>query len=173
MNKAAPPPTKPAPGKAAKSDGAAAAEKHTDGGISIIALILITVIGAGVGGAFGTMIPPLPQADVDHKLAEQAKPANEMMVVPMAPITTNLQSSGRTWIRIEASALVHADVADKAPALVAKVSEDIVSYLRTVSMEQLEGPSGFQHLTEDLNDRARLRSEGKVVEVLVQALIIE
>lgn len=172
MNKAALPPTKAAPGKAGKSD-ATAHEKRSDGGISIIALIILTVIGIAVGGAFGTIVPPLPQAEVERKIAEQAKAKNDTVVVPLAPITTNLAGSGRTWIRIEASALVQSGAADEAPSLTARVSEDIVAFLRTVSMEQLEGPSGFQHLTEDLNDRARLRSEGKVVELLVQALIIE
>ena len=47
-------------------------------------------------------------------------------------------------------------------ALAAAIAEDIVAYLRTVPLAQLEGPSGFLHLREDLNDRARIRSGGKV-----------
>ena len=58
-------------------------------------------------------------------------------------------------------------------AMIAEVTEDIVAFLRTVPLEQLEGPSGFQHLREDLNDRARVRSEGRVNELIVQGLVIE
>ena len=58
-------------------------------------------------------------------------------------------------------------------AMIAEVTEDIVAFLRTVPLEQLEGPSGFQHLREDLNDRARVRSKGRVSELIVQGLVIE
>jgi flagellar FliL protein len=42
-----------------------------------------------------------------------------------------------------------------------------------LSIDQIEGPSGFQHLREDLNDRVRVRSEGKVLELIIQSLILE
>ena len=45
--------------------------------------------------------------------------------------------------------------------------------MRTVPLAQLEGPSGFLHLREDLNDRARIRSGGKVRELVVHALVLE
>ena len=40
-------------------------------------------------------------------------------------------------------------------------------------VDQLEGPSGFLHLREDLNDRARIRSGGKVRELVIQGLVLE
>ncbi len=57
--------------------------------------------------------------------------------------------------------------------LAATITEDIVAYLRTVSLAQIEGASGFQHLREDLNDRARVRSGGKVRELIIHTLIVE
>lgn len=171
MNKAATPPVKALPAKATRGDAAPA--KSSDGGISIVALLIVTVMGAGMGAAFGMVIPPVPQAEVEHRQAEMLKSVTGTVLVPMNPITTNIGSTGRTWIRLEAAALVQSDVADQGPLLVAKITEDIVSFLRTVSLEQLEGASGFQHLIEDLNDRARLRSEGKITELLIQALLIE
>ncbi len=39
-----------------------------------------------------------------------------------------------------------------------------MAYLRTIPLSQLEGPSGLIHLREDLNERARMRSEGHVEE---------
>jgi flagellar FliL protein len=48
-----------------------------------------------------------------------------------------------------------------------------VAYLRTVPLAQIEGPSGFLHLREDLNERARIRSGGKVKELVVQSLMLE
>lgn len=169
MNKAAPSPNAP-PGKAAKSDAPPAAPQ---GGVPIIALLVVTVLAGGLGAGFGMIIPPVPHAEVEQKHAEQLKRASGTTIIPMAPITTNLSGASRTWVRLEAAAVVRSDATDKATSLVARVSEDIVSFLRTLTIDQLEGPSGFQHLTEDLNDRARLRSEGMITELLIQSLIIE
>jgi flagellar protein FliL len=145
----------------------------SDGGIPILALLILTVLAAGVGGGFGTLIPPLPQPEVEKRLEEKAHTKPEVLVVPLSPITTNLSGSGGTWMRLEATLLMRPEVGENAQILASKVGDDLVGFLRTVDMEQLEGGSGYQHLREDLNDRVRLRSEGKVTELLVQALIIE
>ena len=42
-----------------------------------------------------------------------------------------------------------------------------------MTLTQIEGASGFQHLREDLNERARIRSGGKVRDLVIQALIVE
>ncbi len=60
-----------------------------------------------------------------------------------------------------------------AGTLSAQIVEDIVAFLRTVSLSQIQGASGFQHLREDLNDRVRVRSGGKVRDLVVQSMIIE
>ncbi len=91
----------------------------------------------------------------------------------MAAITTNLASPPNTWIRLETAALVKGDLGAEGNTLLAKLAEDVVAYLRTVPLEQIEGPSGFQHLREDLNDRVRIRSEGKVTELMIEALVVE
>jgi flagellar FliL protein len=42
-----------------------------------------------------------------------------------------------------------------------------------VQLGQIEGASGFQNLREDLNDLVRIRSAGKVRELVIQTLIVE
>jgi flagellar FliL protein len=53
------------------------------------------------------------------------------------------------------------------------VAEDIVTYLRTVTLEQLQGGSGYQYLREDLNERVRVRGQGKVRDFVLQSFIVE
>ena len=48
----------------------------------------------------------------------------------------------------------------------------IIARLRP-KLAQIQGASGFQHLREDLNDRVRVRSGGKVRDLVIQSLIIE
>jgi flagellar FliL protein len=76
------------------------------------------------------------------------------------------------WIRLEAS-LVFDTIPVDAETLSARISEDIVGFLRTVSMKQIEGATGFQNLSEDLNERVRVRSNGRVRELIIQGLIVE
>jgi flagellar FliL protein len=48
-----------------------------------------------------------------------------------------------------------------------------MSYLRTVSLQQIEGPRGFQYLRDDLRERVKLRSEGRVNDILFRTFVIE
>jgi flagellar FliL protein len=45
--------------------------------------------------------------------------------------------------------------------------------MRTVKLPQVEGASGFQHLKEDLEERARIRSGGRVKKILIKTLLFE
>ena len=60
-----------------------------------------------------------------------------------------------------------------AAALAAKVGDDIVAYLKTVSLSELEGPTGFQYFREDIRKRAVQIGGGKVKELLLQSFVIQ
>ena len=91
----------------------------------------------------------------------------------LPPIVTNLASPGRTWIRLEAVLVVEGEQTPDGNGWSAQIAEDIVAFLRTVPLVQIQGASGFQHLREDLNDRVRVRSGGKVRDLVIQSMIIE
>ena len=57
--------------------------------------------------------------------------------------------------------------------LSAKISDDTLGYLRTLSLAQLQGANGLQHLREDLSERAAVRSEGHVSEVMIEMMVIQ
>ena len=152
-------------------------EKQGTGGISIAAVLVITLIGAGAGVAFGFMSETLfavapPKTEAAAPPPEQAVTAM-MAIKPLPPITANLAQPKTTWIRLEASLVVKTDLGPESDVVASKVAQDIVGFLRTVTMDQISGPSGFQHLREDLNDRVRVRSEGKASELIIQSLILE
>lgn len=92
-------------------------------------------------------------------------------IVPLAPITTNLSQPADTWARIELSLVFDAAPAD--PGLADSVHQDLLAYIRTLKLHQIEGPSGFQHLRSDLEERAALRSDGAVKRVLIRTMLLE
>ena len=154
-------------------------EKKASGGISIIALIVFSLLAAGSGAGFGFVVPDMiqpteskPQGKSAHEHADGHE-AGPTKLAGLAPITTNLAKPSSTWIRLEAAIVVEKDLGPDAQLMASKISEDIVGYLRTVSIDQIEGPSGFQHLREDLNDRVRVRSEGKISELVITSMIVE
>lgn len=94
-------------------------------------------------------------------------------VVPFPPIVTNLARPDGKWIRLEGAVLVRPG-SEKAPEQLAEYAgEQILAYLRTVGLDQLEGPSGLLALRDDLNETVRTLSSGEVHSVLIHGLIVE
>lgn len=146
--------------------------------LGIVGLVVATLMAAGAGAFFGLKVlspnvgiatggdggaPPPPATPKVEKIR----------VWPLAPVITNLAAPREAWVRLETAIVVETDDIENMSALTAKIAEDVAGYLRTLTLAQLEGPSALQHLKEDLNDRAALRSEGKVKEVVVFGMVAE
>lgn len=157
--------------------------------LTIAAIAVVTLIGAGAGWVLGGMIAPKdPAAEAQKAEAASAHPAaggehgekkEEGLphistpaagVVQLEPITTNLAYPSDNWVRLEVA------LAFNGPpelALAEQIHQDILAYMRTVSLQQIEGPRGFQYLKDDLQERVDLRSQGKVSKVMLRTFVIE
>jgi flagellar FliL protein len=147
--------------------------------ILIAAMAALTALGAGSGGLLGLHLRGKMESKVEAKAEVAAGPEVKgtypagMGLRSLTPVVTNLAGPEHTWIRLEAALVMEGDQSAEAKMLAAQIAEDIVAFLRTVPLSQVQGPSGFQHLREDLKDRVRVRSDGKVQDLVIQALIIE
>jgi flagellar protein FliL len=83
---------------------------------------------------------------------------------------TNMAAPAGAWIRMEGSVVTDPLNEEEASVLVARIGEDIVSY---VSASQIAGARGLQYLREDLNERATIRSGGKVRELIIETLVVQ
>ncbi len=111
------------------------------------------------------------KAGKDH--GGEANAANggaDQDIVPIEAITTNLAAPSDVWLRMELSL-----VFDGSPdtGIAEDIHQDFLAYMRTVKLAQVEGASGFQHLKEDLEERASIRSKGRVKKILIKTLIFE
>ncbi|SMC85007.1 flagellar basal body-associated FliL family protein [Rhizobium sp. RU36D] len=167
-------------------DEAAGGDKKKKSGalMTIVAVAVVTLLGAGGGWFLGNMITPqIKAADEAKKAAEAggehggkkeegiphiATEANG--VVALEPITTNLAYPSESWIRLEVALAFNGPPELK---MAEDVHQDILAYLRTVSLQQVEGPRGFQYLKEDIQERVDLRSEGRVSKVMFRTFVIE
>lgn len=168
----------PAPEEGEESD--AKAKGRGGSLIALIgALVLMSLVAAGTGGGLGIKLADRIEDAVRAK-QEAAREASGLPrymgathLSPLPPVVTNLGNPSDVWIRIEASIVFDDEALQTDEVLAAKITEDILAYLRTVSLSQIEGPSGMQHLREDLADRARVRSDGRVAELVIQTLVVQ
>lgn len=146
----------------------------------ILTLGLLTALSALIGGGFGIVMT----SNIEKRIEAKYKAASEKVVVvspyagdiairKMLPIVTNLSGTGSDWVRLESS-MVYKTGLDMNPDVVAaEIRQDMLAYLRTLSLAQIQGPSGLLQVREDLNERAQLRSKGAVQEIVVETLVVQ
>jgi flagellar FliL protein len=148
-------------------------------GVGVLAITLIAVgggvfLGRQTGAALERAIAERDAriaAAEDHSLT--VKYSGDTVVKTVEPVITNLASPHDTWVRLETAMIFKNGALANPDVTAAQLRQDAVAYLRTLSLGQLEGPSALQHLREDLNERAALRSGGKVSELVIQTLIVQ
>jgi flagellar protein FliL len=174
--------------------------KKTDTGVgakpSIIAVILpvllLTLIAAGGGFAVATLsgsnLPPAQTGSIAGAEGEIANPetlkptemtpgkepnVNGGIVRQLAPIVTNLASPKDTWMRIEVSLVINPEAQAEQDMIAVESSDQILTMLRTIDLSQIEGPSGFLHFKEDINDLLKENSENKIRQALIVSMVVE
>ncbi len=146
----------------------------------LLALLILTLLAIATGSGLGIQLASTVEKVVTRKVKDEpvskVQPlfyAGNTMMQAMKPVVVNLASPTNTWVRVEA-AFVFKNGALANPALTeAQMREDLMAYLRTITLAQLEGPSALQQLREDVNERARVRSEGRVDELIIETLVVQ
>lgn len=162
--------------------------------ITIAIIAVLTLLAGGGGWVVGNMLAPPPAEKPAEEVAKaepaagghgegghgEAKgapgediphistPANG--IVLLDPITSNLAYPSENRIRLEV-ALMFKGAADV--KIAEEIHQDIMAYMRTVTLQQVQGPRGFQYLRDDLQERVDLRSEGRVTNVMFRTFVIE
>lgn len=141
---------------------------------------VLTLIAGGTGAGLGLLITPEPAAVAEQEkdkaeTEEEEKPeysAGEQVTM-LPPIITNLVSPRGTYIRLEGAVVFSSVPEGGTELLVSKITDDILSVLHTMTLAQIEGASGLQHLREDLSARAAIRSDGLAKEIVLHSLVVE
>jgi flagellar FliL protein len=163
---------------------------------TVVVVLLLTLVGAGVGFAIGTLLgdgmPDTPSEGIaaeetskaapdDHGqeqtievAAEDEKvPLEELRVLPFPPVLTTLAEPKGKWIRLEGSLLARSGGENPPERLAEEAGEQILTYLRSVKLSQLESASGILGLRDDLDETLRALSDGDVQGVLIHGLVVE
>jgi flagellar FliL protein len=157
---------------------------------AIVEWLAVTIIAAGAGAAL-TVMNPQPSTP-DKAGAEKAPPGKLTAdkkeggkvevaancspgpsLVDMPPIVTNIANPPDTWVRLEAAIVFDPKTEPHPEIVAAEIATDELAYLHTVSVGDLQGPIGLENLRQDLRDRAQVRSNGKVIELLLKTLVLQ
>jgi flagellar protein FliL len=182
------------------AEGGEVTEASAGKGGFVIAMLLLAVLGAGAGAGFSmtflnadaTAVPGNATAAGKQDVGKAAagKPgevssaakgagsggsgeARNEQIVGLDPILVTLAGPQKSWARIELSVVIEAvEKEDHAPLLKA-MSEDLMSFLRTVPLSHVETAVGVEYLREDLSEIARMRSKGRARGVVLRSLVVE
>lgn len=168
---------------------------------TLVVFVLLTLTGAGVGFAVGTLLGEIEvtagseeasggntdkenaqhgatgdgKSDQDMPLdgAEEEQSLDGLKIIPFPAVLTTLAEPKGKWIRLEGSILMRPS-GDKPPELLAEeAGAQILTYLRSVKLSQLESASGALGLRDDLDDTVRSLSGGAVRRILIHGLVVE
>jgi flagellar FliL protein len=174
----------------AESEGGA--KKKSSFMATLIEWLVVTLIAGGAGFALAAMAPPAAAPDKANadkpppgKLAVEKKPdagkgedaavcgAGGPGMIEMPAIVTNIAQPADTWVRLEASIVFDPKTLSHPEVVAAEIATDELAYLRTVSVTELQGPIGLENIRQDLRDRAYVRSDGKVTDLLLKTLVLQ
>ena len=181
----------------------AKAKKNNGAMNFIVIVALLTLVGAGTGFAVGALLRAEPRAEAHAAAPDTVAAATEtetghakeknsqtpdgageeepveaidprgVKAIPFPPVLTTLAEPVGAWIRLEGSILVATDTEDAPELLAEKAGEQILTYLRSVRLTQIEGPAGVLGLRGDLNETVKALSNGQVRGVLIHGLVVE
>jgi flagellar FliL protein len=164
---------------------------------TLVVVLLLTLVGAGVGFAIGTLLgdgtaavsPEIAKtgetetpasekapeaAEGEQQQAEEEKVAlDDLKILPFPPVLTTLAEPKGKWIRLEGSILAKPGGEIPPEKLAEQAGEQILTYLRSVRLSQLESASGILGLRDDLDETVRTLSSGDVQGVLIHGLVVE
>lgn len=161
-------------------------EKNSEqtGGIGgfLVSAVLAVVLGIGGGGAYGYfLMPDAPSApDVQSHKAESVAPLtpgvgrfpNDAVELSIPSVITDLETNPKIRARLDLSLIV-AHGTPETTTLLGEVREDVIAYLKGLTLADIQGVRGFQNLREQLDDRARIRGRGTILGLLIGGLVLE
>ena len=135
-------------------------------GLSLVAIV--------IGGGLGIELMGFAKTNVQEDAAPPAPRAfANTSLIDLPPVITNLADPADAWVRLQASIVVDNTTTTKPRVLAAEIGDDVLGFMKTVTLAQIGGASGLQHLREDLTERAAIRSQGHVREFIIQTLVVQ
>lgn len=163
------------------------------GGIAIpllLALVLGICSGFGYGITFGVSpssgsrseTPSVAEKGRTDKLTPSADGKTwskdeidrlKEHIVSLEPVIANIDGNAGRWVRLEGWVAFGQPLKEGREAILAQISEDVMGYLRSTNLSQIESPAGLEFLKEDLMELVQLRTKGRARRFVLRTLVVE
>jgi len=150
----------------------------------LIKSMAIAILLGGAGGvAFGYLAIPTPEPvplTKDESPAAKKEPLapaperfpSDAREIPVPSIIVDLKGEPARRIRMDLSIIAVHGTAETG-VMKDEVREDVIAYLKGLTITDIQGVRGFQHLREQLDDRAKIRGRGAILGILVGGFLVE
>jgi flagellar FliL protein len=143
---------------------------------TMIAFAVAALLAGGLGAGQSLLVRPAPtSAAASRRPLEdrQFAPLVEMGTMDLAPVVTNLAAPSDVWVRVEGALVFEGRTLPHGEALAGQIAGDILAFMRTQTLQQIQGVAGLQHLRQDLNERVATRAQGQVREFIIKSLVVQ
>ncbi|CEJ87369.1 Flagellar basal body-associated protein FliL [Hyphomicrobium sp. GJ21] len=146
---------------------------------SMIAAVILGVAGGGAFGYFAVPVGPAPAPVEEAKPASVAPEApsagrfpSDALEISIPSIIVDLSGEPKARVRLDVSIVAVHGTSDGS-VLKNEVREDIIAYLKGLTVADIQGVRGLQNLREQLEDRAKIRGRGAILGLLIGGFVIE
>lgn len=120
---------------------------------------------AAHGGGHGAPEP--------EKAAMKVKLPSKLVTRDLQPLITNIAMPPDLWVRLEATIVYDQAEIDNPEVMMTELSGDLLGYLRTLTLREIQGSDGLMFLRQDLKERVALRTQNKVRDIVIQTLVVQ
>ena len=113
------------------------------------------------------------KAGKGDKDGKQEKKVAVQRAIDIPPVIASIGQGKQAWIRMELKAISREPEIKDESVLMLKISQDILSYIRTLNIADIQSANGFYLLRSNLEEIARIRSKGAVSGIAIQGFIVE
>ena len=113
------------------------------------------------------------KAGKGDKDGKQEKKIAVQRAIDIPPVIASIGHGKQAWIRMELKAISREPEIKDESVLMLKISQDILSYIRTLNIGDIQSANGFYLLRSNLEEIARIRSKGAVSGIAIQGFIVE
>ena len=112
---------------------------------------------------------PAPAA----KAGEKVKLPSKLVTRQLQPLITNITMPPDLWVRLEGAIVYDQADVDDPEIMVSTLSGDLLAYLRTLTLREMQGADGLMFVRQDMKERVIARTQGKARDIIIQTLVVQ
>ena len=114
-----------------------------------------------------------PTHGTTPKPVEKLKMPSKIVTRGLQPLITNIMLPNDLWVRLEASIVYDQAEVDDPDVMLSEISGDLMAYLRTLTLREIQGADGLMFVRQDMRERIGLRTHGKARDIIIQTLVVQ